>query len=231
MVLWFCLECFCLERNANLKKNILWDLDGTLTDPKKGIINCFQFSLREHDMPVPPENELLWCIGPPLLHSFKQILPNATEELLSSLVTKFRERYAKSGVYENEIYPGIESLLIDLQDRKNFLATAKPHVFALTVIDYFKLGSYFSNLYGSELDGTRAEKDELIAHILKSENFAAENAIMIGDRKYDVIGAKRLGLTSIGVTWGYGGHQELDDAGADYIVNSVDELKNLLRKI
>lgn len=210
-------------------KNLLWDLDGTLTDPKSGIIRCIQFALREHGQFVPEEKDLVWCIGPPLHKTFQKLIPNISEAEAWKYVEKYRERFSTVGLFENELIPGVADLLNSLSDRKHFVATSKPHIFARRILDHFELSRHFQNIYGSELDGTRSDKEHLIAHILREENLNPENTFMIGDRLHDVEGARKNGVRALGVVWGYGGRVELEQAGAHTIFNSREQLLAYLK--
>lgn len=212
-------------------KSILWDLDGTLTNPRKGILRCFQFALESHGLPAPPEDELLWVIGPPIHKSFAHFAPNGDEALTWQLVAKYRERFSAIGLFENELYEGILQVLQGLAGKDHFLATSKPHVFAKQIMHHFKLAPYFREMYGSELNGERSDKSELIGYILEQQNIDPQEAVMIGDRKYDIAGAKARGLRSIGVAWGYGAKGELQEAGADEIAHSPTDLGKILRRL
>lgn len=212
-----------------MREHILWDLDGTLTDPRKGIIGCFQHALRLAQHQVPREEELLWVIGPPLQQSFAKLLPRATDAQVWELIAKYRERFSDVGMFENEVYAGILELLSSLRDRKNYVATSKPRVFAEKIITHFELTEFFARTHGSELNGERSDKGELIRFVLAQEGIAPERAVMVGDRKHDVLGAKAAGVASIGVTWGYGSREELEGAGADHVFDSPRQLQAFLR--
>jgi phosphoglycolate phosphatase len=208
---------------------ILWDLDGTLTDPQEGIIGCIQYALRETGRPVPEHAELLWAIGPPLEKSFAKLDPAATKEQIWEMITKYRERFAPTGIFENAVFFGIPDLLTRVsKEYRCVLATSKPHVFATRIIEHFKLGGSIGAVYGSELDGTRNEKGELIAYVLEQEGVQPQDAIMIGDRLHDISGAKKNGVFAVGVLWGYGSREELEEAGADKIFESTVELREFL---
>jgi phosphoglycolate phosphatase len=202
----------------------LFDLDGTLTDPKAGITRSIQYALDKLGRPVPEADELTWMIGPPLIASFTKLLdgPEDAQEALGL----YRERFGVTGLFENEVYAGIPALLQDLRNKgvRLFVATSKPHVYARQIIDHFELSRFFSGIYGSELDNRNADKRDLIRHILEQERFDQAGAVMIGDRKHDAVGAKANGLASIGVTWGYGSRQELLDAGVDCLVDTPQDL-------
>ena len=188
-----------------MKNHILWDLDGTLTDPKEGIIKCILYALEKFGVTPPIPNTLEWCIGPPLQDSFKQLVPTATKDEIDILINLYRERFATTGLYENKLYPLIVEIVADLaKTKKQYLATSKPHLFASRIMNHFELSQYFQQVYGSELDGQRSDKTELIAYILQQEKISPDDVYMIGDRKHDIVGAKKNKVTSIGVTWGYG---------------------------
>jgi phosphoglycolate phosphatase len=195
---------------------IFFDLDGTLTDPKLGITRSIQYALRKLDLPVPSQDELTWCIGPPLRDSFVTMLGEDRADLAVSL---YRERFGDVGLYENSVYPDIEHTLATLKQSHGrlFVATSKAHVFADRIIDHFRLREYFEHVFGAELDGTRANKSDLLAYALKNTGVNPQQALMIGDRSHDIVGAKRNGLAAIGVLYGYGSRQELIDAGASHI--------------
>lgn len=196
--------------------HLLFDLDGTLTDSRPGIINCIRHSLAENNLPVPEAEELLWCIGPPILESFTKLVGPDAPHLFDSAVAKYRERYSETGLFENEVYPEIETTLTELQNLGHTLhvATSKAEIYAKRIITHFDLDRFFTSVNGSELDGTRANKAELIAHILLEQNIAPADAVMIGDREHDMIGAGKNGIPAIGALWGYGTGKELMDSGA-----------------
>lgn len=209
-----------------MKKIVLFDLDGTLTDPKEGIIKCLQYALERSGEHVPETEELLWCIGPPLHESFAKLAPKQDP---SRLVDLYRERYKPVGQFENKMYEGIMDLLSHLKLSKTlFIATSKAEPFAKTIAEHFGFHSHFKRVHGCEMDGTRSDKVELIQHIIKLEGFSPSDAVMIGDRKHDIRGGRLNGLTTIGVTWGYGSRAEHVEAGADHIIETVAELRALL---
>jgi phosphoglycolate phosphatase len=197
----------------------LFDLDGTLTNPKTGITRSVQYALDKLGRPVPEADELTWMIGPPLFASFTELL-GGTEEVQDA-VRFYRERYGDVGLFENEVYAGIPALLRNLQEKgvRLYVATSKLHVFARRILDHFDLSRFFIEIYGSELDNRNADKRDLIRHILERERFDPARAVMIGDREHDAIGAQANGLASIGVTWGYGSREELLEAGAACLVD------------
>ncbi|EOP56470.1 phosphoglycolate phosphatase [Bacillus cereus VDM053] len=208
-------------------KTFLFDLDGTLTDPKEGVINSVLYALEKIGIEEVNISELDSFIGPPIQQSFIDRY-NMNEIEVERAVFYFREYLKQSGLLENKVYDGITTLLQELKDAGNrlFVATSKPTVFAKQVIEHFQLTTFFEEIVGSNLDGTRIKKEEIIAHILQTnEELKKEEMVMIGDRKHDVIGANRNGIASIGVLYGYGSEIELSDAGAVHIVKDVEELQ------
>lgn len=212
-----------------MRQNLLFDLDGTLTDPQERIIRCIQHALEKDGRPVPSHADLLWCIGPPLNESMAKLAPELDEAGVWRLVGYYRERFATVGLFENGVYPEIPGLLARLAQRHTlYVATSKPQIFARKIIDHYGLAPFFRVVYGSELDYTRADKAELIGYILAQEKIAPSEALIVGDRLHDVRGAKKTGIASVGVTWGYGGRAELEAAGADRVVDTVSELEAVL---
>jgi phosphoglycolate phosphatase len=203
----------------------LFDLDGTLTDPKAGITRSVQYALHKLGRPIPEADALTWMIGPPLIAGFTELLGGAEE--VQDGVRFYRERYGDVGLFENEVYAGIPALLQTLQGKgvRLYLATSKLHVFARRILDHFELSRFFHGIYGAELDNRNADKRDLIRHILEQERFDPAQAVMIGDRKHDAIGARANGITAIGVAWGYGSRAELTDAGAACIVDAPHALE------
>lgn len=208
-------------------QNILFDLDGTLTDPKMGITQGVQYALSKFDIIEDNLDNLESFIGPPLTVSFAEFY-GFSEEDCNKAVVYYREYYADRGLYENEIYIGILELLQTLvdQNRTLFVATSKPTLFAVKIIEHFGMTPYFKQVYGSHLDGTRSEKNEVIQAVIDENGLDKSSIVMIGDRKYDIIGAHKNDIASIAVEYGYGKHEELLDSKPTYIVNTVEELKN-----
>jgi phosphoglycolate phosphatase len=205
---------------------VLFDLDGTLTDPKIGITTCIQYALNQLNHESPQTDQLLWCIGPPLTVSFAKLLQTTDEVLIDRAISFYRDRFATVGLFENALYPQIPETLkaIRAAGYQTYIATSKPHVFAKRIIEHFKLTSLFDGIYGSELDGTRSDKAELIRHILLTENLIPAKTMMVGDRSHDMIGAKKNQIFAIGVTYGYGPEEELRMHGADLIAISPSEV-------
>lgn len=213
-----------------MKKYILFDLDGTIIDPKIGITSSVAYALEKFNIHVENLDNLCKFIGPPLKDSFIDFY-DFSEEDAEKAILYYRERFQEKGIYENFVYENFEKLLINLknQGKTILIATSKPTVFAEKILEHFDLRKYFDFVGGSNFDGTRSNKAEVIFHVLKENSIEdLSNAIMVGDRKHDIIGAKKAGLQSIGVLYGYGNYEELTASGADYIVKDVEELSNLL---
>ena len=212
------------------KDILLFDLDGTLTDPAVGITRSVQHALRAFGIQVDNPTELYGFIGPPLTESFIRFFEFTREQAVRA-VGVYREYFADTGIYENAIYPGIPSLLADLRQegKQLILATSKPTVFARRILEYFQLTPYITYISGSFLDGRRTDKAEVIHHGLEQAGAAdLSRAVMVGDREYDVYGAKQAGIPCIGVSYGYGSRRELEDAGALLVVDTVEELRERL---
>jgi len=210
--------------------NILFDLDGTLTDPKVGITKSVAYALQSFGIEVEDLDSLVKFIGPPLRVSFKEYYGFSENDCIKA-VEKYREYFREKGLFENNVYPGIEDLLRNLKQsgRRLFVATSKPTVFAVKILEHFNLIQYFDYVSGSELDGSRDSKGEVIEFALQKNDLTNQiNVVMVGDREHDVIGAKENNIDVIGVLYGYGNRTELEKAGATYIVESIEELSKLL---
>ena len=208
-------------------KNILLDLDGTLTDPKVGITTSARYGLNKIGYPVADDVDLDWIIGPPLKASLAKILNvDLHDDLAEQALLSYRERFSVTGLYENEVYPTVAETLVALQEKNYqlFLATAKPTIYAKQILQHFELASYFSEIYGSELTGERTNKGELIAYILEQENLKPEECVMVGDREYDILGAQKNGLDAIAVEYGYGTKEELEQAKARVKIQKFSDL-------
>ena len=215
---------------------ILFDLDGTLTDPKLGITSSVQYALRALGIEEPSLDRLEPFIGPPLADSFREFY-GLEGERLATAIDKYRERFATQGIFENEIYPGIPQMLADLKAKDKLLAIAssKPTLFVEQILEHFEIGKYFDHVVGSNMDGTRGTKEEVVEETLRqmltvemTPGQKRDAVAMVGDRKFDIEGARAHGITSVGVLFGYAPEGELEEAGADYIVNSVRSLQVLL---
>lgn len=212
-------------------KYLLFDLDGTLTDPKEGITRCVQYALQSFGIEVKSLDELICFIGPPLRESFQNFY-GMSEADAEKAVEKYRERFSAVGKFENSVLPGIIPMLKKLKEAGKIMAlsTSKPWVFAEQILKKYELDSYFSVVVGSELDGTRDEKQEVILETLKRFGLekGSKEAVMIGDRRHDILGAKKCGLDGIGVRFGYAEEGELEKAGAVMIADTVEELQRML---
>ena len=209
--------------------HLLFDLDGTLADGRRGIVQSLQYALRKFGLSR-DEERLLHFIGPPLHEIFSEGFGFDEAKTLDAVDT-YREYYGDTGIYEVDAYPGIAALVRALADEGRTLAvaTSKPHVYATRILEHLDLADSFRFVSGPELDGTRRHKPEIIEHALAQLGHPArDDAVMIGDRIYDVRGARKTGLRSISVGWGFGSSSELADASADHHVGSVAELAALL---
>lgn len=208
---------------------VLFDLDGTLTDPAEGIVNALVYALEKLGVEAINRQELLRFIGPPLADSFSEIY-GFDEEKTEITIKYYREYFASKGIFENQIYEGIPELLTTLKAHgyNVIMATSKPEKFALEIAKHFKISGDFDFIAGATLDERRNKKSDVIAYALKTCHISADQAVMVGDRKFDIAGAKLNGLEAIGVLYGYGNVSELKEAGAVKIVASVAELSNYL---
>ncbi|OTG78968.1 hydrolase [Acinetobacter sp. ANC 5054] len=215
-------------------KNILIDLDGTLTDPKVGITTSARYGLEKIGHPISEDTNIDWIIGPPLKASLAKILNVDVHDVLAEkALMGYRERFAVTGLFENKVYAGVAETLAQLQKMgfKLFVATAKPTVYARQILDHFDLAQYFTVIYGSELNGERTNKGDLIEYILQQEQLIAAECIMVGDREYDILGARRNGIQGIGVSYGYGSPEELKNAEPAYQIAAFSELIACLENI
>ena len=205
---------------------LLFDLDGTLTEPSPGITASFAYAAQALGRASPSVTELSRFIGPPLRDAFVELLGSEEPALIEEAVRLYRERYANIGLFENAVHPGVPGVLTQLRSEGFVLriVTSKPKVYADRIIDHFGLRKFFEHVYGPELSGERSSKTELIAYVLKTESVAPRGACMIGDRAHDIVGARANGVASLGVTWGYGTAAELHAAGAGRVIDAVDEL-------
>lgn len=240
-----------METSTGKFKYLLFDLDGTLTDPKLGITSCVQYALSKFGIDEPDLDKLEPFIGPPLPDSLRDFY-GFDERKAAEAVTYYRERFSTIGIFENEIYPGMEELLAHMKKagKKLAIASSKPTVFVERILKYFNIEQYFDVIVGSELDGTRSKKEEVVEEALKQlhnkyvpntmqtaykknkpypkEETSYDTFVMIGDRKFDINAAKAFGIASVGVAFGYAAPGELEQAGADYIVDTVQQLEELL---
>lgn len=208
-------------------KCILFDLDGTLTDSGEGIINCATLALNHFGLPVPDRETMRVFVGPPLDETFIKF--GVPAERTDEAIAVYRSRYTTVGKFENFPYPGAEDLLRHLREKGHrlFVATSKPEGMSVEILEKFGLARYFEMICGATLDGSRSKKADIIDYLLQKAG-GAENAIMVGDTAYDVIGAKAHGMPAIGVSWGYGKVADMEAAGAAAIAHSMEELFVLL---
>lgn len=193
--------------------DVLLDLDGTLIDPKAGILGSIQHALRMMGQDPPPLDTLHWAIGPPLRSTFARLLG---PEHAETAVAHYRQRYRDGAMYDCEVYAGIREALAELASagHRLLIVTAKPHVFARPIASRMGLSPWIHAVYGPELDGTHDNKADLLAHVLAAEGIPADRAVMVGDRQFDMLAAAANGVPGVGVTWGYGSAAELQAAGA-----------------
>lgn len=225
-------ELLANERKLNMTKYkvILFDLDGTISDPKTGITKSVQYALQKMNINELNLDKLECFIGPPLHVSFAEFY-GFDEVNTQRAIDFYRERFKNKGMFENKLYSAIPLLLDCLRKQQYTLvvATSKPTVFSEQILNYFDIDKYFDLVVGSNLDGTRSSKTEIIQYIIQKYNEnSLDDFVMIGDRKHDIIGANNAGIDSIGVTYGYGSLKELNDSNPTHIVNRVDGIKDIL---
>lgn len=209
---------------------ILFDLDGTLTDSQYGIFNSLVYALKKFNIEVDDRSQLKRFLGPPLHESFANFYGFSEEKALIG-VDYYREYFHDKGIFENEVYEGVYELLenIKASGKKIILATSKPEEYAIRILEHFDLAKYFDVIAGATMDGSISKKSDVIEYALKRgnvENF--EETIMVGDREHDILGSKKFGLDSIGVLYGYGSLEELNEAGATYIAETVEDILEYL---
>lgn len=211
------------------QKHILFDLDGTLTDPMMGITKSVRYALNYYGIEVKDLNDLLPFIGPPLRDSFKEYY-GFDEAKANEAVEKYREYYKTDGIFDNKVYQGMVECLQTLKDngKKLYVATSKPEFFAKQIIEHFSLSKYFEYVGGSEFN-SREKKAEVIEYVLKTNQIDNDDVIMVGDRKHDIIGAHENKIPCVGILYGYGTEDELKQYQADYLVSTVEELTELLK--
>jgi len=211
-------------------ERFFFDLDGTLTDPAVGITNSIMYALRKLDIEPPERSELYKFIGPPLAGSFEKFY-GFSHEKAEAAVALYREYFGEKGIFENKVYDGVPQVLEKLKnaDKQIVLATSKPYVYAKQILEHFGLAGYFDFVSGSELDGRRTDKAEVIAYALSELNITDRaQVLMVGDREHDVIGAKKNAITSLGVLYGFGSRSELESAGADYIAADASDILDFI---
>lgn len=209
-------------------KAILFDLDGTLTDSGEGIINCAQLALEHFGLPIPTREEMRVFVGPPLHDTFVKF--GVPADRTDEAIAVYRSRYIPIGKFENRPYPGIPELLETLFSlgHRLYIATSKPETMSVEILEYFGLAKFFTRICGASFDKSRSSKDAVIAYLLE-ETGEKDHMIMVGDTKFDILGAKVHGIPAIGVAWGYGEVQDMVEAGAVGIAHNTDELLEMLR--
>lgn len=208
---------------------VLFDLDGTLTEPSLGITNSVMYAFKKFGIEIKDRSELYKFIGPPLIDSFVEYYGFTRENALKA-IEYYREYYSVKGIFENRLYDGIKELLASLysKGKKIILATSKPQKFAEQILKHFEIDKYFCFVGAATMDEKRTQKDEVIEYVLKECEIDTSKAVMIGDRKYDVLGAHKFGIKAIGVTFGFGSREELTQSGADFIADTPKEIKNFI---
>ena len=208
---------------------VLFDLDGTLTEPSLGITNSVMYAFKKFGIEIKDRSEIYKFIGPPLIDSFVEYYGFTKENALKA-IEYYREYYSVKGIFENRLYDGIRELLRELYDdgKKIILATSKPQKFAEQILKHFSIDKYFCFVGAATMDEKRTQKDEVIEYILNECEIDTSSAVMIGDRKYDVLGAHKFGIKAIGVTFGFGSREELTQSGADFIADTPKEIKNFI---
>lgn len=208
-------------------KAILFDLDGTLTDSGEGIVNCARLALEHFGLPIPSDEEMRVFVGPPLHETFMKF--GVPADKTDEAIRVYRSRYIPIGKFENYPYPGISQLLEILvaKGHRLYVATSKPETMSVEILEHFDLAKFFTKICGATMDKSRSSKDAVIAYLLE-ETGERNHMIMVGDTKFDILGAKVHGIPAIGVAWGYGEVQEMVDAGAVGIANTTDELLQML---
>lgn len=209
---------------------ILFDLDGTLTDPAEGITNSVAYALKHWNIEIADKSTLNCFIGPPLYESFSKYF-NFSENEAKKAVEVYREYFSVKGLYENSVYCGVAEMLAKLKSAGKILAVAssKPEKFVLKILEHFSLTQYFDVIAGATMDGSRINKADVIRYALdKLSPSTSKEILMIGDREHDIFGAKEIGIDSLGVTYGYGGRKELENAGADFVVDAVEDIVKII---
>lgn len=212
-------------------KNILIDLDGTLTDPKEGITTSARYGLEKVGHPIAESENIDWIIGPPLKASLAQLLGvDANDDLAEQALLGYRERFSVTGLFENEVFADVATTLASLKQNgyRLFLATAKPEIYARQILEHLELLQYFEYPYGSELNGERTNKGDLIAYILEKEQLNSNECLMVGDREHDIFGARRHGIETIAVEYGYGSKEELDVAQPKARIQKFSQLVDVI---
>lgn len=211
--------------------HLLFDLDGTLTDSREGIVRCYQHALGELGFAVPPAAELTRYVGPPLARCFAALLETNDAGMIERAVASYRTRFERRGIFENALYPGIAEALEALSAHHTlYIVTAKPTAYAERIVEHFAIARWFRTVYGPELADRQFSKGSLVHAALKDNGVAHGSALVVGDRADDVAAARENEVRSIGVTWGYGSRDELEEAGADSLIDSPTELVDSINR-
>ncbi len=212
-------------------KAVFFDLDGTLTDPAEGITGSIRYALEKLGLPAPEPRELHWCIGPSLRQSFTTLL-NGDAARAEQAIILYRERFSETGLYENEVYPGVPEMLTILRGEgfALYVATSKPQTYAERIIQHFELSPFFRRVFGPGLDVRHMGKEDLLRQALSEEHLDAADCWMVGDRVFDIEGARACGLRNIGVLYGYGSRSELVQAGAEILVEHPEDIPPIIMK-
>ena len=210
-------------------KVILFDVDGTLVESSVGVTLGVAHTLRRYGIEPPPCEELKKFIGPPLRESFRNFY-GFEGEALSQVEYVFREYYDKKGINEMTLYPGIKSLLHDLKNAGAVVATAssKPYRHVKRVLENFGIAQYFDYVGAADHERGIVEKEDVLQELLSNTGYAPSECLLVGDRLYDIVGAHKFGIDCAGVLYGFGSRSELEEYGADYIISSVEELREFL---
>ena len=211
-------------------KDVLFDLDGTLTDPREGITRSIAYALERLGIEPPPLDTLTFAIGPPLRASLAKLVGTEARDVVERALALYRERFADVGLFENRPYDGIAETLALLGSRgaRLYVATSKPHVYARRIVEHFALDAHFIAVHGCELDGTREDKRDLLGHLVAHHALDPRRTVMVGDRGVDMTAARLHGLRALGALWGFGSREELDTAGAHALCETPADLPSLI---
>lgn len=211
--------------------SVFLDLDGTLIDSREGIVTSLLHALREMDAELPAASELTWTIGPPIWQSLDILLGPGAD--IEAAVAAYRERFGTVGLYEADVFDGIGEMFEDLKDMdaRLFLATSKPQVYAEEIVSHFGIAPFLDGVYGSEMDGTHADKPSLLAHVISETESDPARTVMLGDRRFDIEGAKANEVASIGALWGFADEGELHLAEADALAAEPEEVPELVAEL
>ena len=209
-------------------RNFIFDLDGTIIDSKEAVLGSIIYAIEKLGYEAPNINDMLWCIGPPLFDSFPILLKTEDKTIINRAVDYYREIFLTEKIYENSVFDGVYHLLTQLTENgsKVFIATSKPQESAEFILKNLGISNFFTGVYGASLDDKHSQKDAIILTLLETEKIDINESIMIGDRKFDMLGAKANGLESCGVLYGFGSKEELLEAGATYLVDNPLEILN-----